>query len=69
MKKSTRKLVSSKLELRTETIRALGTLDLARAVGGGVLSELGVDCQNQLAAESGNINCPAPARVTGTACG
>lgn len=68
MKKSTCKLVSRKLQLRTETIRALGTLDLTRVVGGDALLESGVDCPIQLA-ESGNINCPAPARVTGTACG
>ena len=51
MKKSTRKLVSRKLELRIETIRTLEALGLARAIGGAAL----------LLAESGNINCPAAA--------
>ena len=65
MKKSTRKLASRKLKLRAEIVRTLGTLDLARAVG-GVASV--ATCSALLLAESGNINCPAPAVLAATAC-
>ena len=56
MKKSTRKLV-----LRSETLRALVNIDLARAVGGAdadVFDSGAKQCPNQALAESGAKQCP-----------
>ena len=59
MKKSTRKLVSNKLELRSETVRALGALDLTHVVGGDALYESGINCPVKRAADtSGGANNP-----------
>jgi hypothetical protein len=51
MKKSPHKLV-----LRKETLRALSSMELARAVGGN-------SDPVQVAAETGDKQCPAPAAV------
>jgi len=54
MKKASRKLV-----LRSETLRTLANMELARAVGG----------VEAVAVDSGRIQCPALQAVATAACG
>lgn len=59
MKKASRKLV-----LRSETLRTLANMKLARAVGGAESPAVAV-----AAADSGDFHCPAVAVVATSACG
>lgn len=61
MKKASRKLV-----LRSETVRTLANLELARAVGG--VDSAAFQCPAAVA-DSGRIQCPAQAAVVTATCG
>jgi hypothetical protein len=61
MKKNPRKLA-----VRSETVRTLANMDLARAVGGFESGDF--QCPHVAAVESGDKQCPGPALVATSAC-
>jgi hypothetical protein len=62
MKKASRKLV-----LRSETVRTLANVDLARAIGG--IDSAGFQRVAAAEADSGRTQCPAMPAVATAACG